>query len=281
MRRRAESPRRSRRARGLCSAPRICSALCAYSSATDRARARGVRANAPPRRAAPLSKVWCCVTGLRSSCGIYGSGTDSQAPMRVREIRVNDEAAAQCRTAEQERKQHIAAIGQIHFCFELKIRDADRAADEPALRYVSAGIRHRATIDRCCFANGGLRFAASRVHGETHPGLTVAPEFFQPRDMQRGCARASVDLGFDRAQAEVGKRYKLAPTQRRKFVHAERFETRRIRTIQGFANAGAAPRVSLPVWQPSPMQCRSAPRCSSAMPTNARWPDFDTAQSRS
>jgi hypothetical protein len=118
---------------------------------------------------------------------------------------------------EQQRKQHRAAIGQIHFNVEAPAADEDFAGDEPAFLAVAAGVGDDAAIEHRRRARDHARRAAPRAHAEAHVQATVEIEGFEIFHAQRRTARAAVELGLDRRDAELRQRYPFAPAEHARF----------------------------------------------------------------
>ena len=123
-------------------------------------------------------------------------------------------------TAQQHVVRHAAPVGERHFDRPGFGADLDVGADHVAALGLAIGRDHLAPVDDLGRAgNREIVPAGDRVDGKADLGLGRRAEAFDLIGVQRRGARAGVDLGAQRRQAQVGQRYPFFPSQLDLFAH--------------------------------------------------------------
>ncbi len=92
--------------------------------------------------------------------------------------------------------------------------DGDLGFDEPAVAAMSTRIGDRSTVDDERLAGDQAGAAPTRPHQKTHVLRAILQKRFQGFHVQGRRARARIQLGLDRRDAEQRQRDPFAPAER-------------------------------------------------------------------
>ena len=127
--------------------------------------------------------------------------------------RIDRETPTQRTATQQQRKQHVPAIGQVDVDVETLAGELHLAADEPALGAATTRVGHCTPVHGGHLAADVQRMAPTEMQAEAQPGDPAALEAFQGVDMQRTAARPGIELGLQHRDAQLRQGQPLPPAQ--------------------------------------------------------------------